>query len=107
MTYPIAGHGQRYTTTAADTDGGGVTATKAAVTGKANYVTDISASGDAAALVTVVDGTTVIWRQRLSAAFAFAYVFETPLQATKAAAVTLVVSAATTNSEANFGGFTI
>ena len=98
-----------WTETAADTNGGGVTATHAAETGKSHVVTGIDVSGDAAALVTIESpSSTVLWRMRYAAAFSDSKVF--PPGVIKGAsdqAVLVRISAGTTNTEANISGFTV
>ncbi len=99
----------RFVASAADTDGGGLTATKAAVTGATHAVSHISASGDAAALVTIESpASTVIWRKRFAAAFTMSDNFEPgQVMGAEGQAVLVKVSASTTNSEANIAGYTI
>lgn len=96
---------------AADTDGGGVTATEAATAGVGKAVTHLSASGDLAALVTLswtYLGTARTLKLRFSAAFTLALSFAPgEIQADANTAITLVVSAGTANTEAQFGGYTL
>lgn len=95
----------RAAATAADTNGGGVTATIAAAADTArHYVcTGIQCSGDAAALVTIESpASTVLWRKRFSAAFTMSEAFPLGvINGPQGAAMLVVVSAGTTNSEAN------
>lgn len=99
----------RWAVTAADTDGGGVTATKAAVDGAAHSVHGIQASGDAAAIVTVESpASTILYRKRFAAAFTMSEQFEPgTLVGAENAAVLVKVSAGTANSEANMQGVSI
>lgn len=87
----------------------GVTVTKAATVGKKHVVTHISGSGDAAALITIESpASTVIWRQRASAAGGFSFTFPPgELECASNTAVLVKVSASTSNSEANIAGYTI
>jgi hypothetical protein len=98
-----------WTETAADTNGGGVTATHAAETGKTFIVTGIDYSGDAAALITVESpSSTVLWRMRYAAAFADGRVFPPGvLKGASGQAVLVRISAGTTNTEANISGYSI
>lgn len=102
---PIA---RRLILSAADTDGGGVSVSHDTDANEAPVVTNISGSGDAAALVTLTIGTTVVWRKRFAAAFTFSENFgdEGLCREVKDETVTLLISAATTNSEANLSGYT-
>jgi hypothetical protein len=99
---------ERWSVTAADTDGGGVTASKAASggAGDVHAVTGVQCSGDAAALVTIESpASTVIWRKRFAAAFVMSEEFnESPLLGAPGQLVRVVVSAGTANSEANMQG---
>lgn len=100
--------GKNFTGTAVDTNGGGVTLTIAAVDGKAHFLTDLDVSGDAAALVTVASpAATVLWRKRASAAFAWDRSFAEPVRGAVGEALVVVISAGTTNTEANAQGRTI
>lgn len=98
-----------WTETAADTNGGGVTATHAAVTSRTHVVTGIDVSGDAAALVTIESpASTVLWRMRYADAFTDSKVFPPGvIKGVEGQAVLVKVSAGTANSEANISGYTI
>lgn len=99
----------RFSASAADTNGGGVTATEAAPSDTTHYytVTGIQASGDAAALVTIESpASTVLYRKRFAGAFTLSEQFEPgTLNGAAGQAVLVKVSASTTNSEANIQGF--
>lgn len=100
---------ENWSVTAADTDGGGVTATKAAPTATTDVyvVAGIQCSGDAAAIVTVESpASTILYRKRFAAAFNMSEDF-TPgtLEAAAGQAVLVKVSAGTTNTEANMQGW--
>jgi hypothetical protein len=97
-----------FNATAADTDGGGVTATQAAPTGNSkHFATGIQCSGDAAAVVTVESpASTILYRKRFAAAFNMSESFGIPLIGAAGQAIRVVVSAGTTNSEANIQGYT-
>lgn len=100
--------GVNFTGTAVDTNGGGVTLTIAAVTNKAHFLYDLDVSGDAAALVTVESpASTVLWRRRASAAFAWDRSFTVPIRGAVGQALVVTISAGTTNTEANAQGRTI
>jgi hypothetical protein len=100
---------KRWQEDAADTDGGGVTATHAAVADRRHVATHISGSGDAAALVTLESpASTILWRKRFAGAFTFSETL--PLGSyvgDENAAMLLKISAATANSEANLAGYEI
>ena len=102
---------ERWSVTAADTDGGGVTASKSASggSGDRHYVEGIQCSGDAAAVVTIESpAATILYRKRFAAAFNMSENFaDAPLIGAAGAAVQVVVSAGTTNSEANMQGYRI
>jgi len=89
---------------------GGTTVTKAAVAAGQHSISHASASGDAAALVTIESPTsTVIWRKRFAGAFTMSESFdpgqvEAPDENT---AMSIKVSASTANVEANIAGYTI
>ena len=101
----------RWTSTAADTNGGGVTVTKTAPspTTKKLIATQISVSGDAAALVTVESpAATVLWRKRYAGSFSDTVTFVPGTVAgADGQAMLVVISAGTANTEANLSGFTI
>lgn len=96
--------------TGADTDGGGITVTQAAPSNALHKyaVTDITASGDAAALVTVESpASTVLWRIRFAAAFTLNRTFDTPIIGADGQAILIKVSAGTTNTEATIAGYSV
>lgn len=102
---------ERFAVSAADTNGGGVTAAKAAPSNEDHryVVTAIQCSGDAAALVTIESpASTVLFRKRFAAAFVMSETFAPgTIEGAAGAAVQVVVSAGTTNSEANLQGYRI
>lgn len=87
----------------------GVSATQAAATNEQLICTTIAASGDAAALVTIESPSgTVLWRKRFAAAFNMSEHFTHPcVKGAVGQALICKVSASTTNSEANIGGFAV
>lgn len=87
----------------------GVTATQTAVTGEKFAVTSISCSGDAAALVTVESpASTILWQERFASAFTLNKDWDEPvIVGAKSAAILVKVSASTSHSEANIGGFAV
>lgn len=100
----------RWNATGADTNGGGVTVSQAAPgAGKRNIVTGIQCSGDAAALVTIESpASTVLWRKRFAAAFTMSETFHIgAIGGGDNAAVQVVISAGTANTEANIQGVII
>ena len=100
----------RGSASAADTDGGGVTATIADPgDGYKLVLTGIQCSGDGAALVTVESPSgTVVWRKRYSAAFTMSETFAPgTIVGAVSEAMLVKVSAATSNSEANIQTLTI
>lgn len=99
----------RWSATNAAAASGGVSATKAAVTGGTHNVTNIACSSDAAAVVTIQSPSgTTIWRQRFAAAFAMNVPFYPGvLMGAADEAVLVNVSASTSNVEANINGLTI
>jgi len=107
----VTGTWSGWTETAADTNGGGVTATHSAppVATHRHVVTDVDVSSDAAALVTVESpSSSVIWRKRYAAAFADSKTFPPGMLIGVAGQAVIVrISAGTTNSEANISGYTV
>lgn len=87
----------------------GATAAYASQTGVANvriYVTDISGSSDSTgATITVQDGTTPIWQDRIGSTSAYTKSFVTPLKATSGNSVTVAVTGAAV-AAANLAGVT-
>jgi len=87
-------------------------ATKAAVTGKRHYITDIAVSSDKdGAVMQIKDGSTVIWQMNLTNAvtggpYIFWQSFVVPLIGTKGGAVSITIDG-TTVCKANIGGFTL
>jgi hypothetical protein len=101
---------QRNSASAADTDGGGVTATISDPgDGKKLVCTGLQASGDAAALVTVESPSgTVLWRKRFSGAFTMSETFVIgTIVGGVSEAMLAKVSASTTNSEVNIQAVTV
>lgn len=86
-------------------------ASKAAVAGLAHYITDIAGSSDkAGALLTVKDGTTVIWEVQLATTAAGINAFEQsfiqPLKGTAGNLVSVTVDG-TSVCKANIAGFSL
>ena len=81
----------------------GVTVTISGVTGQVHCVTGIEVSGDAAALVTIESpASTILFRKRFAAAFAFSETFPIgTIVAVAATDVLVKISASTSNCEAN------
>lgn len=97
----------RASATAADTNGGGVTATIAAPTAPRHYTaTGIQTSSDAACVVTIESpAATILWQKRYAAAHAASEEFPIGMIVGAAGEALLVkTSAGTTNSEANIQG---
>lgn len=100
-------HRGDWTLTAADTDGGGVTATKTAEARHTHVLTHFTFSGDAAALITIESpASTILWQRRASAAFSDSAPFPTGIRGALGSALVLKISAATTNSEVSGVGYT-
>lgn len=102
-------HGTPYSATASN--GTSAVATQAGVVGSVNYITDIAGSSDkAGSLLTVKQGTTVIWEVQLATTAAginaFEEHFETPLQGVAGASVSVTVDG-TSLCKANIAGFTL
>ena len=97
--------GKRFNDTGTGTTA--ATATESAVSGKCHYITDISASSDkAGAVVSVKQGTTVIWAAILAANGSYEHSFVTPLRGVSGALVSVGVDG-TSACKANIAGFTI
>ena len=94
------------------THGTAALATKAAVSCKRHYITDIAVSSDKdGAVVQVKDGSTVIWQMNLTNAvtggpYIYWQSFVVPLIGSKSAAVSITVDG-TSVCKANIAGFTI
>lgn len=101
----------RWSVTGADTNGGGITITKAAPSStRQQYVAQaIQCSGDAAALVTIESPSgTVLYRKRFAAAFNYSETFPLgTIVGAGGAAMLVTISAGTTNTEANLQGATL
>jgi hypothetical protein len=81
--------------------------TEAASGSRRHCVTGIQCSGDAAALVTIESpASTVLYRKRFAAAFNMNERFDVPIVGAAGSAILVKVSASSSNSEANFQGFT-
>lgn len=98
-----------WSATGADTDGGGVTVTKTAETGKRHVAAAIQCSGDKACLVTIESpASTVLWRKRVAGAFTMSETFEPgTVVGADGGALLVKLSDGTTNAEANLQGWTI
>lgn len=84
----------------------GVTVSQAGVASRIHVGTQISGSGDAAALITVESpAATVLWRKRFAAAFSFSE--DVHCRGAVAAVLNLKISASTANCEANLSGYTV
>jgi len=85
-------------------------ASVAGITGATHYITDISGSSDkAGSLLTVKQGTTVIWEVQLAATavgnLAYNHSFQAPLLASSGALVSVTVDG-TSLAKANIAGYT-
>lgn len=100
---------RRWSETGADTNGGGVTVTHAAVTLQAHTVTSVQCSADAAAVVTIESpANTKLWQKRYSGAFVMSEIFPPgTIVGAVSQDVLIKVSAGTANSEANMQGFSV
>ena len=97
--------GKRFSVTATGTTS--ATATKTASAGTTYYITDISASSDkAGAIVTVKQGTTVIWEAILDANTSYEHTFTTPLAGASGALVSITVDG-TSVCKSNICGFSL
>ena len=87
----------------------GVTVSQSPASGRAITVTYLSASGDTGALVTLeTPAGTPIWRKRFGSAFSVSEVFPPgEYMAAKDAVVQIVISASTSNCEANIAGYEV
>ena len=88
----------------------GVTVTETASTdgNRKHVIYGIQCSGDAAALVTIESpASTVLWRKRFAAAFAFSENFDLPIVGAAGQAILTKISASTSNCEANHQGGTV
>ena len=100
-------HAEPFSVTATGT--ASATATKAAVTGKTYYVTDIMCSSDKdAANVLVKQGTTTLWQATLDTAATgnntISHSFQSPLAGVKGALVSVTIDG-TASADANIAGF--
>lgn len=101
----IKDYGKRFYVTATGTTV--ATATKAGVSGVTYYITDISVSSDkAGAVISVKDGTTVIWAAIIAANASYNHSFSTPLAGTKGALVSITIDG-TSVCKANLAGVSI
>lgn len=83
----------------------GVTVTQAASGSRTYACTGIQCSGDAAALVTIESpASTVLYRKRFAAAFNVSERFDVPIVGAQGQAIRVVISASTSNCEANIQG---
>ena len=98
--------GQRFSATASGaTD---ATATISADPDKTYYITDISASSDTdGSIITVKQGTTIIWEAIIKANTSYEHRFGTPLVGEKGASVSISVSGGTSVVKANLSGFSL
>lgn len=101
----ISDHGQIWQEDGVGTNSG-VTITKAAIAGQKHYATGVQCSGDAAATVVITQGSTVVYTKRFAAAFTLSESFVTPLVTATNALIKVVISASTSNCEANMQGYT-
>ena len=94
---------------AGTTSGGAISASQAAVTGEKFVCTGITASGDAACLVTIESPSgTALYKQRYASAFTLNLEFSHPsIVGAIGQALILKVSAATTNAEGYIRGYAI
>ena len=101
----IQDYGKRFYKTASGTTA--ATATEGAASGKTHYVTDISASSDkAGAVITVKQGTTVIWEAIIAANGSYEHSFNTPLAGAVGALVSITIDG-TSVCKSNIAGITI
>lgn len=100
---------RRFSGTGAGTTAGVTVTESAPSNGNHRHVcTNIQASGDAAALVTVESpANTILYRKRFAGAFTLSENFDVGLWGAAGAAILVKVSASTANSEANIQGVTV
>ena len=97
--------GTPFQATASKADGTDAVASQAAVAGKRHHITAIAGSSDkAGALLSVKDGSTVIWEVEIGAGL-FSQTFEYPLFGTVGNAVSVTVDS-TSLGKANIAGYT-
>ncbi len=92
---------------AATNSGGPATATQTGVAKQSIYVTDVSGSSDlSTATLSVKDGTTVIWEEKIGNTMPYQHTFAVPLKITSGANASVVVTA-TITAYANIAGVII
>lgn len=97
--------GTPYSATATGTTS--ATATKGAVAGIKNFITDISGSSDlTGATIQVLDGATVIWQDKIGNSVPYVIKFEEPLAGSVGNAISVVVTG-TLASNANVSGYSL
>ncbi|KKN18467.1 hypothetical protein LCGC14_0955520 [marine sediment metagenome] len=85
--------------------GSGAVATVAAVEGARHKVTDIHGWSDAAGLLQLKQGTTVIWEVKVEADKPYFQSFPTPKVGALSALVSATISASTSDCHVGLGGF--
>ena len=97
-----------FSATAAGTDSG-ATASAAAVTDRAFFVTSISGHTDTDAIITIEDGSTVVWESKIDISLeGFSFNFPGLLvPCTPGAAANGKVASSTTDCQVNITGFSL
>lgn len=98
-----------FSVTAAGTDSG-ATATKAAVTRRAYFVTSISGHTDTDSVLQILDGTTVAWEGKIDISvegWQFGYFFPTPIVCTAGNLAAGKVVTSTSDCQVTITGFQV
>jgi len=101
--------GTPFSETAAGTNGG-ATATKAAATGKAHFVTSISGHTDTDSLIQILDGSTVVWQSAIDISVEGFQIIPPAgllIPITPATACSAKIVTSTSDCQVNFNGYTI
>ena len=99
---------QVWSETTAGTDSGAV-ATHTAITSRQHFVTSISGHTDADSIITIKDGTTIVWETKIDvSAEGFSFSFAIPcLPITPGANAVGTIASSSADAQANLTGYTI
>ena len=99
---------QVWSETTAGTDSGAV-ATHSAISDRQHFVTSVSGHTDADSIITIKDGTTIVWETKIDVSVeGFSFSFNVPcLPITPGANAVGTIAASSADSQVNLTGYTI
>ena len=99
---------QVWSETTAGTDSGAI-ATKSAISNRQHFVTSVSGHTDADSIITIKDGTTIVWESKIDVSVeGFSFSFTIPcIPATPGAVAVGTIASSSADCQVNLTGYTI